>query len=323
MNVDIRDHASPADVLELFASQWWTADRTLPDVHAMLAASDLVLAAVDRTTGRLMGFARVLTDGVYLAVVLDVIVRPSDQGRGVGRSLLDAVVGHHRLAGVRSVELVCPPELFPFYQRWGFTSAVGASRLMRRSADPALVPVRPEQELLVIGGRSGVGKSTVGFEVAAQLKAAGVAHCLIEGDNLDHTYPPSSLAETNLTALWTTYAARGFHRLIYTNTASVLEVDMITRAMGGRVRVTAALLTAEDATARARLDAREIGSQLTAHVDRSAAMAGHLEASAPPGCARVATDGRSVIDIAREVVALTGWLGGAAPIGHTPEPDAS
>jgi len=46
---------------------------------------------------------------------------------------------HPQLAGVRSVELVCQPELVPFYRRHGFTDQVGHSRLMRRSADLNLI----------------------------------------------------------------------------------------------------------------------------------------------------------------------------------------
>ena len=45
-------------------------------------------------------------------------------------------------------------------------------------------------EALLIGGRSGTGKSSVGNEIHTQLSAAGVQHCLIEGDNLDLAYPP-------------------------------------------------------------------------------------------------------------------------------------
>ncbi len=45
--------------------------------------------------------------------------------------LIDAIVKHPRLADVRSVELVCQPDMVPFY-RWGFTDEVGGSRLMRR-----------------------------------------------------------------------------------------------------------------------------------------------------------------------------------------------
>ncbi|MEO3925750.1 hypothetical protein ABGB07_18040 [Micromonosporaceae bacterium B7E4] len=39
---------------------------------------------------------------------------------------------------MRSVELVCQPDLMPFYRRWDFTEQVGRSRLMRRTSDPLL-----------------------------------------------------------------------------------------------------------------------------------------------------------------------------------------
>lgn len=46
------------------------------------------------------------------------------------------------------------------------------------------------------------------YEISAQLQAAGVAHCHLEGDNLDAAYPKpdddpsgSRLTETNLRAL--------------------------------------------------------------------------------------------------------------------------
>jgi predicted GNAT family N-acyltransferase len=104
----------------------------------MLAASDLVVALIHRPSGRLVGFTRAITDGVYLAVVLDVIVAPGSRGSGLGAMLMNAIVGHPRLAAVRSIELVCQPELVPFYRRWGFTEQVGGSRLMRRTADPLL-----------------------------------------------------------------------------------------------------------------------------------------------------------------------------------------
>lgn len=125
-------------LMDLFASAWWTSSRTVSDVTRMLAASDLVFALIHRPSGRLVGFARVITDEVYLAVVLDVIVAPDWRGAGLGAMLLDEIVGHPRLATVRSVELVCQPDVIPFYRRWGFTEQIGRSRLMRRTADPLL-----------------------------------------------------------------------------------------------------------------------------------------------------------------------------------------
>jgi ribosomal protein S18 acetylase RimI-like enzyme len=123
----------------LFASAWWAAGRTADETRRMLAGSDVVVTVTGRASGRLAGFARVLTDDTYLAVVLDVIVAPGDRGSGVGAMVMDAVLGHPRVAGVTSIELVCRPELMPFYRRWGFTDQVGPSRLMRRTADPSLL----------------------------------------------------------------------------------------------------------------------------------------------------------------------------------------
>ncbi|MQA77974.1 MAG: adenylyl-sulfate kinase [Streptosporangiales bacterium] len=173
-------------------------------------------------------------------------------------------------------------------------------------------------EALFIGGRSGVGKTTVAYEIHAQLSAREVRHALIEGDNLDMAYPPTrehGLAERNLAAMWGNYRSLGFRRMIYVNTASVRVVDELTEVMGDRPRVTAVLLTSSDATARERLGRREIGSTLDWHVHRSDLMAAELDEATKPWVHRVATDGRQVSDIAAEVITLTGWdaVRGARP----------
>ncbi|EDY44811.1 hypothetical protein [Streptomyces sp. SPB074] len=172
--------------------------------------------------------------------------------------------------------------------------------------------------LLLIGGASGVGKTSVGFEVSAVLRAAGTAHCLIEGDTMDHIHPApaddphrTALTARNTAAVWANYAALGQRRLVYTNTVSVLEAPMLERAMGGdEVRTTLVLLTATEATVRERLTARETGSGAAAHLARSLRAARRLDAGAPAGTLRIATDGRSVPDLAAEVVRASGWTTG-------------
>jgi GNAT superfamily N-acetyltransferase len=125
------------ELAALFAATWWAADRGVADTRRVVTGSDLVVTVVD-DAGRLVGFARVLTDFAVVALILDVVVAEAARGTGVGAVLMTAVVDHPRLAGVRSLELVCQPELEPFYARWGFTAQVGRSRLMRRTADPTL-----------------------------------------------------------------------------------------------------------------------------------------------------------------------------------------
>lgn len=175
----------------------------------------------------------------------------------------------------------------------------------------------PHAAALLIGGRCGVGKNTVGLEVSAQLQAAEVAHALVNGNFLDHIHPApeddparTKITEANLAAIWRNYAQVGCSRLIYTNMVSVLEPDLIARAMGGSPRMTMVLLTADDETARRRLSGRELGSHLDPHIERGIRMARYLDDAVPADAVRIGTDGRTVPDIAREVIAATGWLPG-------------
>lgn len=161
----------------------------------------------------------------------------------------------------------------------------------------------------------------MGWEVSARLRAAGVSHAIVEGDFMAQVHPAPDddphrlrLTERNLTAVWANFAEFGYRRLIYTNTVSVLPemTGIFERAMGSDVRFTRVLLTASDATAGRRLAVRELGSELMEGLRASADKARLLEARTPADTVRVATDGRPVVDIAREVVAATGWDAGSS-----------
>lgn len=167
-----------------------------------------------------------------------------------------------------------------------------------------------QSEVLFIGGRSGVGKSAVAFELHAQLAALQVKHCVIEGDSLDLAFPrpwEHHLAERNLASIWANYRALGYRRMIYTNTVSVRLTQELAAAMGDKPRITAVLLTATDETSSARLRGRIQGIDLQEHLDRSNATARELELRTPGWVHRVPTDDRSVQDIAGDLLPLSGW----------------
>lgn len=84
-------------------------------------------------------------------------------------------------------------------------------------------------EVLLVGGRAGVGKTTVVWEVSALLRATGVSHAVMDGDAMGQVHPApegdprrSEVTESNLTAVWANYARLGYRRLIYTSPLSVL-----------------------------------------------------------------------------------------------------
>jgi hypothetical protein len=176
----------------------------------------------------------------------------------------------------------------------------------------------PPAEALLIGGRAGVGKSTAAWEVSELLRAADVGHAVVEGDFMGavHPAPPgdphrSAITARNLAAVWAHYAESGCRRLVYTNTVSVLpeSAALFTGALGPDVRLVRVLLTASDDTAARRLTGRELGSGLAAELARSLHTSRLLAARSADGTVRIATDGRTVADIARDVVAATGWAG--------------
>jgi GNAT superfamily N-acetyltransferase len=120
------------DLERLYQAEWWTQGRQLPDIRKMLENTDVLAAFCDSDSQRLIAFARVITDYTYKALILDVIVDASYRGENLGRALMDAIVAHPRLKGVKHFELYCLPELVSFYKKWGFTDELGELRFMRR-----------------------------------------------------------------------------------------------------------------------------------------------------------------------------------------------
>ena len=104
-----------ADVQRLLAQTDWAAQRTPADLQTMLAGSVCAGAWQD---DRLVGFARAITDGVYRALLEDVVVDESLRGQGIGRALVETLL--ERLAPVQQILLVCGDHLIPYYGQFGF-----------------------------------------------------------------------------------------------------------------------------------------------------------------------------------------------------------
>ena len=112
-----------------------------PETHLrLLVGSDRVVLAIDRETGQVVGFVTALTDGVLSAFIPLLEVLPVYQGQGIGRTLMTRLLAH--LGDLPNVDLLCDPEMAPFYGRFGMTPVGGMvlRRPMSRApakADPA------------------------------------------------------------------------------------------------------------------------------------------------------------------------------------------
>jgi GNAT superfamily N-acetyltransferase len=83
---------------------YWCEDIPLPTLARAIARS-LCFSLLAGDGGQI-GFARVITDSATFAYLCDVYVLPAHRGRGLGRWLMECVMAHPDLAGLRRFNLV-------------------------------------------------------------------------------------------------------------------------------------------------------------------------------------------------------------------------
>src|SRR5215472_1107173 len=83
-----------------------------------------------------IGFARVVTDEATFAYLADVFVGADHRGAGLGQFLVEAILAHEPLQGLRRWLLVTR-DAASLYRRCGFTDTVGGCTYLERF-DPAV-----------------------------------------------------------------------------------------------------------------------------------------------------------------------------------------
>ncbi|MBZ0266941.1 GNAT family N-acetyltransferase [bacterium] len=115
-----------------------------PATHReILRRSDAIVLAVDEHRGDVVGFVTAITDGVLAAYIPLVEVLPAYRGRGIGRELVRRVVDH--LGGLYMIDVVCDPDVVPFYEGMGFRGG-SAAMLRRFDRQAGVVAGAPEKE---------------------------------------------------------------------------------------------------------------------------------------------------------------------------------
>lgn len=102
----------------LFKTTGWQTTAEAADLMLALHNSWLTLSVYDQD--QLVGFGRVVSDGVMYAMIYDLIVRPEYQGKGIGKSILEKLINRCKMQGIQQVQLFCAKGKIQFYERFGF-----------------------------------------------------------------------------------------------------------------------------------------------------------------------------------------------------------
>ncbi|MDQ6831212.1 MAG: GNAT family N-acetyltransferase [Gemmatimonadota bacterium] len=114
-------------LLAMLRASHWAGGMTREGLDRAVANS-LCFGAYD-TDGRMVGFARAVTDLATYAYLTDVIVAEASRGRGIGTMLVESILAHPDTQGLRRIALFTrdAPAL---YAKFGFGPAKAGSNYM-------------------------------------------------------------------------------------------------------------------------------------------------------------------------------------------------
>ena len=121
----------------LDANSFWAQGRNPKSLKQMLHRSQAAVCAWEK--GELVGFGRATSDGLFRAVLWDVVVAESHQGQGLGRRMVENLVQTPALKRVERIYLMTTNSA-GFYGQLGFQT-VDNQRLMLLNGSKT--PIKP------------------------------------------------------------------------------------------------------------------------------------------------------------------------------------
>lgn len=126
-------------LLELFhRNAFWARGRDRAALETAVARSFPIVTVWDRET--LIGFARATSDGVYRAVIWDVVIDSHYRKQGLGQKLVETLISHPDLQQVERIYLFTTHQK-GFYERIGFTANTSTTMVLMGRSLELMLPV--------------------------------------------------------------------------------------------------------------------------------------------------------------------------------------
>lgn len=84
----------------------------------ILQGSDYLVLARNEETGNIIGYITAISDGVSCAYIPHLEVHSAWRGHGIGSELVRRLL--EKLRHLYMIDLMCDPDVMPFYERLGF-----------------------------------------------------------------------------------------------------------------------------------------------------------------------------------------------------------
>ena len=112
-------------VWEFLSTQaYWGRFRTRADFEAQVASAWRMVGVYEAATGRQVGFARAVSDGVAYAYLADVFILPDARGAGLGKELVATMIDRGPGASFRWT--LHTADAHGLYKQFGFAAPDGS-----------------------------------------------------------------------------------------------------------------------------------------------------------------------------------------------------
>ena len=107
-----------------------------PAAHYQILANSAEIVLARIADGTVVGFVTAISDGISCAYIPHLEVLREYQGQGIGSELIRRMLA--KLRHLYMIDLVCDPDLQPFYERLGMRPVVGmvVRNYDRQSCEP-------------------------------------------------------------------------------------------------------------------------------------------------------------------------------------------
>jgi N-acetylglutamate synthase-like GNAT family acetyltransferase len=108
------------DYWVLFGTTGWNEEYRFSKSELEEAIKNSWFCISTYKSGKLIGFGRVIADGIHHALIVDLIVHPDYQSKGIGSRILERLVKKCRDHNIRDIQLFAAGEKYQFYEKQGF-----------------------------------------------------------------------------------------------------------------------------------------------------------------------------------------------------------
>jgi ribosomal protein S18 acetylase RimI-like enzyme len=108
------------DYWDLFQTTCWNEEYNFTQLDLENAIKNSWYSISIYDSDNLIGFGRVIADGIHHAFIVDLIIHPDYQGQGLGSKLLDRLLTQCTDSKIRDIQLFAAKDKSGFYEKSGF-----------------------------------------------------------------------------------------------------------------------------------------------------------------------------------------------------------